>query len=444
MKYYVPILLVEIYLIFTLLLFSFGPIDYYLQESLIFWWYIVFYHIAMILGYVVATLPWNNRIEKIAVVTKSHDKCHERNRTRIRFLILIAFFAFLIAQKNATNSDSLIPVDFISSITNGLSKSYEQYILTHENMEGYAGDKFLNIIYFFVAFTMIILIPIIVFYWREISVVDRVVAIAVTFLPVLSGIASGTNKRLFDFVIFYGSSLALYFIGSHYRNGKSVVKWKGFFIGLILLMLFAAAIWFFGSAMLGRGGDPSYLESTSPLGHIKIDKGYLNSGEDSFFSYIYVWFSYYLVHGYYGFSQSISQEFTSTFGFGNSQFLMRQFEWLTGYDLMRYTYQHKIDSVWGETAQWHSLYSYIANDFHFFGVIVWNFVMGFFISKVWKSFLDDDNLYAKFLMPLFVMIIIFTPANNQVFGYLETFSTFFFSSLLWFASVYKGRVSCRN
>ena len=196
--------------------------------------------------------------------------------------------------------------------------------------------------------------------------------------------------------------------------------------------------------MLGRGGDPSYLETTSPLGHIKIVDAFRDAGENSFLSYLYVWFSNYLVQGYYGFSQSLKMDFTSTLGFGNSQFLTRQVEWLTGYDLSIYTYQHKIDAVWGETAQWHSVYSQIANDVHFIGVALWNFVMGFYLAKLWKSFLDENNIYSKLLLPLFAMLIIFTPANNQVFGYLETFSAFFFMSLLWFGSVCRLRVFSRN
>jgi hypothetical protein len=283
----------------------------------------------------------------------------------------------------------------------------------------------------------------VIFYWEKLTIVDRVLALTVTFLPVLSGISTGTNKPLFDFVILYGSSLLLYFVACFYNDGGFNFKSRRFFI-VIIFVFFGAALWFFGTAMLGRGGDPSYVESTSPLGHIKLDYAYLNMDEDSFLSYVYVWLSNYIVQGYYGFSQSLNMNFTSTLGFGNSPFLTRQVEWATGHDFSQYTYQHKIDAVWGEAAQWHSLYSHIANDVHFFGVAVWNLIMGFYLARLWKSFLDEDNLYSKFLLPLFAVLIIFTPANNQVFGYLETFSAFFFMTLLWFGSVYRRRAFSRS
>lgn len=434
-KYLGPIILIEIYLIFTLLIFTFGPIRYHLDDPLVFWFYIVLYHISMILGYVFAVVPFKNTI-------RSDNRVKEITTLKIRVLILVAFLAFLIGHKNISMSDNFIPVDFISDITAGLLKSEEQYVLKIERLDTYSGNKLLNILNFFIAFTKIILIPVVIFYWDKLKIVDRVLALTVSFLPVLSGVSTGTNKPLFDFVIFYGSSLLLYFVACFYHEGRWNFKSRRFFI-VIIFVFFGATLWFFGTAMLGRGGDPNYVESTSPLGHIKLDDAYRSADEDYFLSYIYVWLSNYIVQGYYGFSQALSVDFTSTLGFGNSEFLTRQVEWAVGYDISQYTYQHKIVAVWGE-AQWHSLYSHLANDVDFSGVAVWNFIMGFYLARLWKSFIDEDNLYSKFLLPLFAVLIVFTPANNQVFGYLETFSAFFFMTLLWFGSVYRRRASSSN
>lgn len=435
-KYLGPIILTEIYLVFTLLVFSFGPIEYHIENPLIFWDYIFLYHFNMILGYVFAAIPFKNR-------TRPISRTGDLSSFKIRVLILAAFIAFLIGHKNATMSDSLIPVNFFSDIATGLLKNAEQYVLKMQRVDVYSGSKFLNIFNFFIAFAKVVLIPVIVFYWEKMTVVDRFLAITVSVLPVLSGICIGTNKLIFDFVILYGSSLAIYFVGFYYREGTFNFKSRKFFIATIVTF-FCFAIWFFGTAMLGRGGDPSYIETTSPLGHIIVAFAYRDAGENSFFSYIFVYLSNYVVQGYYGFSQSLNMDFTSTFGVGNSQFLTRQVEWLTGNELSKYTYQHKIDSVWGETAQWHSVYSHFANDFHFLGVIAWNFVMGFYLAKLWKSYLDHDDFYSKSLLPLFVILIIFIPANNQVFGFLETLSAFFFMSLLWFRNVLKRSAFLRT
>jgi len=426
-KYLGPIILIEIYLMFTLLIFSFGPIEYHLENPLMFWDYMFLYHFSMIFGYVIAAVPFKNR-------NRHKINYDDLSSFKIRVLIFVAFLAFLIGHKNMTMSDSLIPYDFFSDITAGLLKSQDQYVLKIQRLDVYTGSKLLNIFNFSIAFAKIVLIPVVIFYWEKLTTVDKMLAITVSFLPVLSGLSTGTNSPLFHFVFLYGSSLVLYFVANYYREGKYNLKSRRFFI-VIIGILFCLAIWFFGTAMLGRGGDPSYVESTSPLGQIKLKYTYRAADENSFLTYIYVWLSNYLVQGYYGFSQSLNMDFTSTFGFGNSQFLTRQVEWLTGIDLSQNTYQHKIDPVWDETAQWHSLYSHIANDVHFLGVVVWNFVIGFYIAKLWKSLLDENNFYSKVLLPLFAIIIIFTPANNQVFGYLETLSAFLLMTLFWFRSV---------
>ncbi len=432
-KYLWPIILTESYLILTLLIFAFGPIAYHLDDPLAFWFYISLYHISMILGYLLAAQPFRNQI-------RPRRKYRALSLFKIRILILVAYFAFLIGHKNLTMSDSIIPENFISDILSGVFESERQYIGKIDRLGDYAGSKILNILNFFVAFTKIIIIPVIVFSWERLKIPDRFLALTVSFLPVLSGVSTGTNKPLFDFVILYASSLLLYFVANFYAEGRFNFKSRRFFIVIITLSL-GFALWFFGTAMLGRGGDPSYVESTSPLGHIRVDEAYRYIDGGSFLSYVYVWLSNYVVQGYYGFSQALNMEFTSTFGFGNSQFLARQLEWATGYNLSLDTYQHKIDAVWGETTQWHSLYSYIANDVHFLGVAVWNFIMGFYLARVWRSFLDEDNLFAKMLLPLFAMLVIFTPANNQVLGFLESFSAFILLTVLWISSVHRRRIS---
>ncbi|MDN3649316.1 hypothetical protein QWZ13_10360 [Reinekea marina] len=110
---------------------------------------------------------------------------------------------------------------------------------------------------------------------------------------------------------------------------------------------------------------------------------------------------------------------------------MRQLEWLTNIDLTELTYQHKIDEFWGESAQWHSLYSHLANDVHFFGVSFLCLFIGFFLARVWFSVLDNGSFYGACLIPLFVLLIFFIPANNQIFGFLGTFSSFSIITLLW-------------
>ena len=184
--------------------------------------------------------------------------------------------------------------------------------------------------------------------------------------------------------------------------------------------------------MKGRNVDFDFLESTSSLSDIKVDKD-LNS-ENAIGSGL-IWLSTYIVQGYYGFSLALSKDFTTTFGVGNSPFLSRQFEWLTGIDIHTRTYQYKINNYWGETEQWHSFYSHMANDFHFLGVAVVLFVIGFLMAITWKAIVKYHNYYALLLLPLYFVMFVFMPANNQVFGFIETLSTYMIFNFLMFRTI---------
>lgn len=398
-----------------------------MDNLLIFLILMVFYHVAYISGY---CLSINNfQFKSKAGLSKSKYK-----KTHIQLLIFVSILAFLIGHKNLTMSEELIPLSFFDDFISGVNNSSLVYADRMQRIDEYSGSKILNVLYFFVAFAKVVLIPTVVFYWRNLSVSYKFTLITISLLTVMSGVAAGVNKLLFDFVILYSSSSVLLIVYNYYQN-KFFLKKKVVFLFLIAIVSLFLALWFFSEAMLGRGGSPTYIESTSPLGHIKVNPEYITSDSDSIISYLYVYLSYYIVQGYYGFSQALNIDFVWTYGLGNSEFISRQMFWLFGYDPSLDTFQHRVDSVWGEKAQWHSFYTHLANDFHFIGVIFVNFLLGFYLAALWKSFIYENNFYAKYLLPLFVIMIIFTPANNQIFGFLETFSAFFLLTILWVRSV---------
>jgi hypothetical protein len=44
------------------------------------------------------------------------------------------------------------------------------------------------------------------------------------------------------------------------------------------------------------------------------------------------------------------------------------------------------------------------------------------------------------MMPILVIMFIFFPANNQVFGYIDSISYFFIISLFWFFENFKIKI----
>ena len=67
-------------------------------------------------------------------------------------------------------------------------------------------------------------------------------------------------------------------------------------------------------------------------------------------------------------------------------------------------------------------------------------ILGAYFSYVYLSAVLQDNFYAKMLLPLFGILFLYIPANNQIFGFLESMSSFWILTLLFILSK-KARVS---
>lgn len=139
----------------------------------------------------------------------------------------------------------------------------------------------------------------------------------------------------------------------------------------------------------------------------------------------------YMVQGYQGMSFSLGEKFDTSYGIGHSIFLQKVFAEHFGADIGERSFQHKITNRWDEKVQWHSFYSHIANDVGFTGVILVMFILGYYYASVIVSIARDDNIFSKMLLPLFAIMFIYMPANNQVLSFLETMVSFWVLTALF-------------
>lgn len=427
LKYLIPIALSELYLISTLILFQFGPIYYYVGDPVIFWLLIALYHIGMVLGYLVGV------VTRPRVSFSNDGKGAGYSSTYIWLFILVSIIAGVISYKNFTMSEGFLPRNLFSDIYAGVFSPNVQYYNKFNGGlgDGYSNSKLLNIFYFFIAPAKVLAVPVMVAFWHKLGLVARVSIFFASLYPALAGVVTGTNKPVFDFAILFCSSLFVFFVYRYYLTGFLNLRERGLFVVFFVLAI-VGSISFFGSALQSRVSNIYYLEQTSPLGHLKIRGAQGAVSQDAgVVKGTWVFLTSYITQGYYGLSLAIEQDFSSTLGFGSSKFLERQLSTVMGIDLSENTYQAKVDSSWSKDAQWHSLYSYLANDVHFLGVVVFIGLFGFLFARVWCSVLDHKSLFGFLLIPLFFMVVLFVPANNQVFDYLDTFSSFLFVMVLW-------------
>jgi hypothetical protein len=426
-KKYTPLILVELYLITTLLFFWFGPISYRISNQIYFVVLFFLYHLFFITGYIISTKTFQKK------------SLFEHKFSPKKFYIL-CFFAYLgsmITYKTATNSSSIIPFTIFQDLINGIQNPAKVYIESKLDYDySSAGDsRFINILYIFFAFTRFYFIFYIIWFWKQLNLLARSISVIYFIFYISPSISSGVNSLTFWFSLFsFSTLLVFYFI-------RKPQKLKRLLIVLSILVIIP--ILSFGYIMSERGGGYSYFEQSSPRGDIKVITSEIdleNSNLFTFLKYSLTWLDYYITQGYYGFSLTLEQDFHWTYGFGNSAFLQRQFNLVTGIDVGEYSYQRRYDHVWGEFAQWHSFYGQFANDFGPLGLILLMFFIGFLFSRVWLSILLQNSFFGAALMPIYIIMFIFFPANNQVFGYIDTISYFIFISLFWFLEGKKLRL----
>ena len=428
MKKYLPLVLVETYLLATLLLYFFGPINFQTHNTILFLILMFLYHIAFIFGFCISINTY--KINQLKIDRKFSSKF-------FYFAFFFAVLSILVTYQNVMLSSSIIPYNLFEEVSKGIFSPDQIYLDRMIEIKLADGQSLVsrtsNIFSIFFAFFKLFFIFYFLYFWNDLNFFKKSLAIFYSFLFLAPGFASGTNSVIFIFFIFLILTLIILFYLAKVRFFRT----KLILFGLISLI----PVGNFGYIMSRRGGGFEYFSRTSPLGDISVEN--LTSNLSSFldfYYYAFVWLNYYIVQGYYGFSLIINLDLNWTFGFGNSDFLQRQFLLITGIDLSGSTFQSRISDYWS-SAQWHSFYGQFANDFGLIGLSILLFILGYFFAKVWGSVIYNKSFYGASLLPIFALMFIFFPANNQVFGYIDTLSYCLFMTIFWFFEDKKFRFS---
>jgi len=177
----------------------------------------------------------------------------------------------------------------------------------------------------------------------------------------------------------------------------------------------AVVVVYFVKIMKCRGGILNWDSASYNVGGIGLNR-------DSIFFAILpeslyiplISISSYLTQGYYGLSLCMSLPWIPTFGLGTSlqivDLISDHF-----FDIRSSTYQFRaMEFGWDDRINWHSMYSWFANDVGFYGVIAVMFVIGFVFALVYKDSITTRNPFARVLVFYFALMFVFIPCNNQI------------------------------
>lgn len=427
-RLYLPITLVIGYLCATVLLFEFGPIDYYTPRKSIFYSYIFYYMISLSLGYLVAM---------------DFVRIRKENRTGkiidFKVLVLFALVGSLIENMNVARTGSLIPTNIIDFFGSGLDfrAAGERYYTNKASSENYSTSRVLNIAAILIAWSRLFLVVYIGYNIHKLSRNRLLIGAVVCAIYPLGAISIGLNKPVMETAFLFLISVIIAIALNRAEMSTKVIKKLRFWgwIGLIFILLAIAA---FVNAMESRGVTILFLEFSSPVGYITVNCSFCTEEQTGILTGL-IWFINYIVQGYHGFSLALEEQFESTFGFGNSSFLIRQFEVFFGIDLSPRTFQIKTDYLWGAESRWHSIYTHFANDVGFVGVGFVLFMLGWLFGFTWKVATYQKNVYAILLLPIYSFMFLFFPANNQVLSFVASLSAFIFAHFMMFRTYQNGR-----
>lgn len=146
-------------------------------------------------------------------------------------------------------------------------------------------------------------------------------------------------------------------------------------------------------------------------------------------------FCMYLTMGYQGLSLSFDQPFVWTYGVGNSYALTILLDKVIGLPVSVHgSYPYRVGAATGwDEAKWHTVFSWLASDLTFAGVLVLFFVVAFVYAQCWQAAVTFGDRCSIVLFAVLTLGLIFVPANNQLLHTPESFLSLAIIFYVWVA-----------
>ncbi|MEX1377741.1 MAG: hypothetical protein AB1Z23_09775 [Eubacteriales bacterium] len=122
----------------------------------------------------------------------------------------------------------------------------------------------------------------------------------------------------------------------------------------------------------------------------------------------------YFSQGYAALGLIFDLDFEWTYFLGSSKYLSMKFDSIFGTSIYEktYIYRNEQEFGWSSSTYWSTIYSWLASDFTFFGVIIVFGVLGMLFAMTWVDLLIRKNPFALGLFCILFMGLLMTSANN--------------------------------
>lgn len=434
----IPIFLTITYLIFSLVVYRLCPYNWPTKRPILFYGLNFLYILALFMGY-------NLGIKKTIRFRYIKWTVNKTNKLIkiISWLVVVNFIMYFIYVLRAYGFKHFDVVGLIEEMAAGIRQPGFGYYRYYERIRvldgpdvwgGYVYTIFSLLWGFFKNGVAILSM----LYFKQMKLWGKIFSVFYLLLVASYQLSIGNNLQILHvFLLLELPGIMEFFVDYYYRiiNIRKIVRFVlRLVIGLILFAMYFG--WMQESRSIAYGYEVSEykianllpeIAQTTPETQTPAEYSLLQKKMYNF----WISFSSYLSQGYYGMSQALTLDWTPMFGIGNSMFIVDMISgnWI---DINQYTFQGKLEKFgWDSRVQWHSMYTWIANDVSFYGVVIIMFLFGLIFGEMFRDAVVIQNPFAQASMFFFILALLFAPCNNQIGQSNENLCAFFLLVGIW-------------
>jgi hypothetical protein len=402
---HLPILLLVLFNFLTLAAYVFAPFVFYGENVFLSFVYVFVNILMLYFGYLVG-LKKNIRFD-VSLIRINEEKSYYFYRWLTVFYACTFLIKYAYVLKyQVTDIDGMI-----DRILIGLANPKLGYKLSVEDPRTpqvswsiYFLISIFNSLYFIVGFMV----------WDKLKIFAKGILIVFVVIDLVYWVGRGINFGVIAMVVIFSLSMLARTKGNF--SFSLIIKY-------FLLLVFAVVAFSLMMNARSEGGVTDLQVFSFPHSSVDENSGLLLFFPDYLRSAVLTVFSY-LIQGYYMMSLALQLDFQSTWGTGWNPALVSLMDFF-GINFSSNSYVTRLEPIGVDpTINWHSSYTWFANDVSFIGVPLVIFCLGYFLAVSWKMTILSGDIISKIVFVWMAGISIFLFANNN-------FSANYFYSIIF-------------
>ncbi len=409
---HLPLWFFEIYLLASLAIFAFGPLELPVENPTMLYGFALTAQAAILIGYLVGIRSPANGY---------------RGYLSFPALVQIAILLTCVVLGLSFRFRNYIGI----SVTQALADPSLAYYARLEQFASGQSTSFLYSVMRALAGPMLaVFIPCGVFYWRQMDWMWRGFWLAGAVLFFADCILTGAAKGLFDIILVL--PWLLWAKSSTRRMDSQASKSKYALTIVVSLAVITSGIGYFSYSREARFGLGNNSYPPGTVGWSQELYGVTIPEPTEFTIYMV---ARYWTHGYYGLAGCLQLPFEWSYGVGHSSVWMKYAGSLSidpdAFWLTCYPARLEAETGYSTAHYWHTMYPWIASDLTFPGAILFVGLMAFLMAQAWNDTLRGLNPFAIGFCTQVILMFYYIPANNGRLMYPEEALSFWGLLACW-------------